>query len=67
MIASATGRGREIGSGEIRGPWSRAECEGEEGIWAACIGSLHIPIKYGYKQIGRIDLIAYADTRPNEH
>ena len=33
---------------------SRAECGGEDGIWAACIGPLTCAIKYGYKQIKHI-------------
>ena len=28
---------------------------------------LHMPIKYGYKQIKRIALIAYTDTRPDDY
>jgi DMSO/TMAO reductase YedYZ molybdopterin-dependent catalytic subunit len=27
---------------------------------------LHMPIKYGYKQIKRIGLIAYTDTKPDD-
>ena len=51
MIGTATGRETEIGSGEIRGPWSRAECGGEDGIRATPPIWLHIQIKYGYKQL----------------
>ena len=28
---------------------------------------LHMPIKYGYKQLKRIGLIAYMDTRPDDY
>ena len=28
---------------------------------------LHMPIKYGYKQIKRIALIAYTDQRPDDY
>jgi DMSO/TMAO reductase YedYZ molybdopterin-dependent catalytic subunit len=28
---------------------------------------LHAPIKYGYKQIKRIDLIAYTDLKPDDY
>jgi len=28
---------------------------------------LHMPIKYGYKQIKRIGLIAYTDTKPDDY
>jgi hypothetical protein len=35
--------------------------------WHGAPLRLHMPIKYGYKQIKRIGLIAYTDTRPDDY
>ena len=36
-------------------------------VWHGAPLRLHMPIKYGYKQIKRIGLIAYTDERPDDY
>jgi DMSO/TMAO reductase YedYZ molybdopterin-dependent catalytic subunit len=36
-------------------------------VWHGAPLRLHMPIKYGYKQIKRIGLIAYTDEKPDDY